>query len=430
MNCPPSTKSPPSNCCATTSLIVLLDELIVEILSRLPVKTLMQFKCVCKSWKTLISHDPSFAKLHLQRSPRNTHLLLRLFREPGWGNFDYSLISIPVSRLLESPSFVTDYQVYYQVKDITILNYPYYRLSNMDCCNIVGSCNGLICLHGASWNAAANDEDMWFCLWIPATNTLSEKFGYSTILFRYTFGYDISNDGYKVVAFSSFSDEKLKVFCLTDNVWRDIPTFPIVPFDLCHRRFNCHPFVSRGAYVSGTVNWLAIRNMNEYEWNDISINQFVIVSLVLATETFRQLLPPNGFVEVPPVEPSVTVLMNRLCFSHRFKGTHFVLWMMMEFGVQDSWIQFLKISFQDLQIDYGISDSLEYGSQLFLFPLYLSESDNTLIMASNQQGYGDDKSHAIIYNWRDKRVEQIKSLDNVIMWFQTRDYFESLVSTS
>jgi hypothetical protein len=74
--------------------------------------------------------------------------------------------------------------------------------------------------------------------------------------------------------------------------------------------------------------------------------------------------------------------------------------MMMEFGVQDSWIQFLKISFQDIQIDYGLSDSLEYGSQLFLFPLYLSESDDTLIMASNQQGCCDDENHAILYNWR------------------------------
>jgi len=190
----------------------------------------------------------------------------------------------------------------------------------------------------------------------------------------------------------AFSDKKVKVFCLTDNVWRDIPPFPIVPFGLYHRHFYCHPFVSHGVYVSGNVNWLAIcniQNMLEYEWNDISINQFVIVSLVLDTETYRLLLPPNGFVEVPPVEPSVTVLMVCLCFSHRFKGTHFVLWRMMEFGFQESWVQILKISLRDLQIDYGISDSLEYGSQLFLFPLYLSESDDTIIMVSNQQGYGD-----------------------------------------
>jgi len=412
MNCPPPPKSPLSNGGAPTSLIVLLDELKVEILSRLPVKTLVQFKCVCKSWKILISHDPSFAKLHLQRSSRNTHLLLI----PYWGHFDRSVVPIPVSRLLESPSII---------RDITIPNDPYYRLRKGIW--IVGSCNGLICLYDASWNAAAFYENVWFRLWNPATNALSEKFGYSTNHFRYTFGYDISNDTYKVVAFSY---DKVKVFCLTDDVWRNIPTFPIVPFDLYPRRLHCHPFVSRGVYVSGTINWLAIRNMTEYEWNDISINQFVIVSLVLATETYRQLLPPSGFVEVPPVEPCVTVLMDCLCFSHRFKGTHFILWRMMEFGVQESWTQFLKISFQDLQIDYGISDSLEYRSQLFLFPMYLSESNETLIMASNQQGYGDDENHAILYNWRDKRVEQISSLDNKILWFQIKDYVESVVSTS
>ncbi|MCI26118.1 F-box/kelch-repeat protein, partial [Trifolium medium] len=78
-----------------TSLMVLLDELIADILSRLPVKTLMQIKCVCKSWKTLISDDPSFAKLHLQRSPRSTHLLLL----PAWNrpdeDFDCSVLPFP-----------------------------------------------------------------------------------------------------------------------------------------------------------------------------------------------------------------------------------------------------------------------------------------------------------------------------------------------
>jgi len=36
--------------------------------------------------------------------------------------------------------------------------------------------------------------------------------------------------------------------------------------------------------VSGTINWLAIRDKSEYEWNDITVKQFVIVSLDLATE--------------------------------------------------------------------------------------------------------------------------------------------------
>jgi len=125
------------------------------------------------------------------------------------------------------------------------------------------------------------------------------------------------------------------------------------------------------------------------------------------------------------------MLMDCLCFSHRFRGTNFVIWKMMEFGVQESWNQFLKISFQNLHIDNGISDNLAYGSQLFLLPLCVSESSNTLIMASNQRGLinGYHHQHAILYNWRENKVEQI-STNNQIMWFHTKDYVESLVSTS
>jgi len=39
----------------------------MEVLSFLSVKYLMHFKCVCKSWKTIIS-DPTFVKLHLKIS--------------------------------------------------------------------------------------------------------------------------------------------------------------------------------------------------------------------------------------------------------------------------------------------------------------------------------------------------------------------------
>ncbi|RHN63682.1 putative F-box domain-containing protein [Medicago truncatula] len=48
----------------------LPEELIVEILLRLSVKSLLQYKCVCKTWKTLLS-DPQFAKSHLLSS--NVH---------------------------------------------------------------------------------------------------------------------------------------------------------------------------------------------------------------------------------------------------------------------------------------------------------------------------------------------------------------------
>ncbi|XP_059664089.1 F-box/kelch-repeat protein At3g06240-like [Cornus florida] len=45
----------------------LTQHLIVEILSKLPVKALLRFKCVSKRWRSLIS-DPHFIKAHLNQS--------------------------------------------------------------------------------------------------------------------------------------------------------------------------------------------------------------------------------------------------------------------------------------------------------------------------------------------------------------------------
>jgi len=64
-----SKPSPPS--------ATLPDKLITEILSRLPVKSLIQMKSVCKSWKTLIS-NPSFIKIHTLIF---VHVVINLFKQ-------------------------------------------------------------------------------------------------------------------------------------------------------------------------------------------------------------------------------------------------------------------------------------------------------------------------------------------------------------
>ncbi|KAK2406996.1 F-box/kelch-repeat protein [Trifolium repens] len=50
-------------------------DLVEEILCRLPVKFLLQLRCVCKSWNSLISHH-KFAKKHLSMSTtRRLHII-------------------------------------------------------------------------------------------------------------------------------------------------------------------------------------------------------------------------------------------------------------------------------------------------------------------------------------------------------------------
>ncbi|KAL6128032.1 hypothetical protein ACLB2K_071390 [Fragaria x ananassa] len=57
-------------------LCSLDNDVIVSILSKLPVISLLRFRCVCKSWRALIS-DPSFSRMHLSSmNTKSSKLLL------------------------------------------------------------------------------------------------------------------------------------------------------------------------------------------------------------------------------------------------------------------------------------------------------------------------------------------------------------------
>ncbi|RHN46972.1 putative F-box associated interaction domain-containing protein [Medicago truncatula] len=251
--------------------------------------------------------------------------------------------------------------------------------------------------------------------------------------FKFNFGFDNATDTYKVVASRYNPKDELrsnvKILSLSDNVWRDIESFPVVPLEFDYpegyeRDVNC------GVYLSRTLNWLAIHNHLNYYSKDITIEQFVILSLDLGTETYNKYLLPRDFDEVPFMAPMVHVLGGCLCFSYS-KDTYFVIWRMMKFGAKDSWTQFLKISYQDLQIDY---DFFGYKPTLLLVPLLLYEDGHTLIFKNRYNESDYYGNNAILYNCRDNKLRRTKittgtyTCKDYICWYSTMDYAESLVS--
>ncbi|KAK7266473.1 hypothetical protein RIF29_19117 [Crotalaria pallida] len=116
---------------------VLPDEHVVDILSWLPVKSLMRFKSVSKSWNSLICH-PNFVKLHLQRSrPKHTDVLIIYDQNRGRGGGGdecavpcsvRSLLYNAATALFEQPAYpLTEYRVVDScdglttVREITVL---------------------------------------------------------------------------------------------------------------------------------------------------------------------------------------------------------------------------------------------------------------------------------------------------------------------
>lgn len=275
---------------------------------------------------------------------------------------------------------------------------------------IIGSCNGLICLISSQVN-------FFFYLWNPATRSLSQTLGsftdpVSPPNFKFSFGYDNLTHRFKVVA---FRPNEVRVFSFGDNVWRNIQCFPTYPYfysSICHK--NC-------VYLSNSLVWVALRpndfvDSSCYHWKDLILNvdQYVIVSLDLGTETNTQWLLPRGLDEVSPVMPIVSVLMDCLCFSYYTKGNDFVIWQMRQFGIEESWTKFLNFNHQNVHRVY----SCAWHSQFY--PLHVFENGDTLILARNQE-------QVIRYNKRHNRVYETRITNN-IYWYLANQFVESLVS--
>jgi F-box interacting protein len=254
--------------------------------------------------------------------------------------------------------------------------------------------------------------------WNPATRSLSDKLGYFRISdkelkFKFSYGYDNLTNKYKVVA---FRPNEVKLFTLGENIWRNIQNFPVDPYHCTHNPYNC------GVHLSNSINWFALRNHETYVnvyplWKDliITVDQFVIISLDLGMETYTQLRFPQGLNEVPKVMPTVSILMNCLCFTHYSKGNDFVIWQMREFGIEDSWIQLFKFSYQHQHCTRLCSVDCN------LLPLHALENDDTLILAILED--------LICYNRRENKLVKLPRINEFTNWFDAKHYVESLVST-
>ncbi|CAJ2638624.1 unnamed protein product [Trifolium pratense] len=282
---------------SSLSLPTLPFDLIPEILSRLPVKSLLQFRCVCKSWKSLIS-DSKFAKKHLTLSTmhtlhcisyrHNVHVLLKSY------SLDYVLTNITQTQFPSSDSNVL----------------------------LVGSCNGIIFL-------VSDGKDLvQLQLWNPSIRKfkelppISKPHRFAGI---YGFGYDPISDNYKVVVVSSdltrgdFNKNELKVHTLGTDSWKSVSEFP---FAIVYAQ-------PLGQYVSGTINWLVFMGIKRF-----------IASFDLGNECYREVLLPDDSVQVYKNKLSLSVLRDCLCM---ISGED--VWVMKEYGNKESWTKLFTISY-------------------------------------------------------------------------------------
>ena len=296
-------------------------ELIIQIMLRLPVKSLIRFKCVCKSWLSLIS-DPHFAKSHFALSTA-THTNRIVFMS----TLALETRSIDFEASLNDDSASTSLNLNFMTPE---------SYSNLE---IKSSCRGFIVLTCSSsiylWNPSTGHHKQ---IPFPPSN-LDAK--YSCCL--YGFGYDHSRDDYLVVLVSYDTSidlvednisSHLKFFSLRANTWNEIecPGFG---------KYSHFPYYMNATLFNGTIHWFSFRH-------DLSMD--VIVGFDLVDRKLFEMLFPDGF-DHEPIDCDLWIFGEFLSLWAMEDGT-IEIWVMKEYKVHSSWVKTLVLYIDDISIEY------------------------------------------------------------------------------
>ncbi|MED6118874.1 hypothetical protein PIB30_006663 [Stylosanthes scabra] len=309
----------------------LPDDIVEEILLRLPASSLVPLKSVCRSWRTLISSS-KFADQHFQRS-----ILVdpEIIVYCSVNNIHRRMEVFPIRSLLEN----TRVEPTTKVASMNV-GKGYVR--------IVGSCNGLLCLI----HVRCVPNTTGAILWNPCTGFTSQPTPEIPGFFAYGgFGYDHTSNSYKLFMTVKVSkhDERTIIYTFTPNnsSWRTIETFDFSLLGHPHNRshFPIDDDNDVGVFVSGsnTLNW----NCQRYGFDILKVDD--VISLDLGKESYTILsLPERDPEDNCSMNVELSLLRNCLavCFEH--KRTHWALWIMKEYGVTESWTRLALVPCQVL----------------------------------------------------------------------------------
>ncbi|XP_074265210.1 putative F-box/LRR-repeat/kelch-repeat protein At1g11620 [Silene latifolia] len=218
-------------------------ELCTQIFVNLPAKTLLRFRCVCKSWSSIID-DPDFVNMHFKTSQitsRNNNNLLvdleGLIRNTGY------MLTVCEAETLRKTDLIFSKSTSYTYQ-------------------IIGSCNGLFLVERFCRPYYRKELRLWNPCIRKSLPLPVSPFG-SLVGTKYLFGFASHSQDYKVVAMT-FDDIEagltgktyVAVYTLSDQKWTvrndqfDI-TFPnnisiIKPFDS----------LSTAVFCRGSAYWL------------------------------------------------------------------------------------------------------------------------------------------------------------------------------
>jgi F-box interacting protein len=315
----------------------LPNEVIAEILSRLPVKSVIRFRCVSKTWCSLIS-SPHFIATHLSRTLSNPQYPSNLV----FHHFDYPFKKdrSPAIRihLLSLDAEVQNRSLVTQEFDVSNRKDPSDFIASRcsyDCMEVIGSSNGLFCLTSGFDSYVLCNPCIQKAISIPHPNIGLRGLETQT----HGFGYCPKTDDYKVVRIvhaEGTTHSLVEIYTLRTGAWRSFMALG-PPY------YFREPFGSpslRNIFFNGAVHWPARTPEHQRPFRHL------IVSFDIEDEVFREMAMPKSLQGAETFELFMAVVDGLLALIPYGDDQDVPVWVMKEYGRAESWTKQFDIKFE------------------------------------------------------------------------------------
>ncbi|XP_075643146.1 F-box/kelch-repeat protein At3g06240-like [Castanea sativa] len=317
-------------------------DIVLNILARLPVKSVIRFRYISKSYDSSIT-NPNFISTHL-KNIKDSH--------DNDNGFVIHMPSVTANIGFQRPvCTVALDRTFDRISELGIpfdFHYIYTQ--------IVGSCNGLLCF--------ANSANVVY-LWNPSIRMFKKL--PDTCLGQLKdvtlgFAYHPENNDYKVVRISCLSlfTHEIEVYTLSSDSWRSVGTASLTATNVMFYDKN-YPLPI--PLVNGALHWVS--NVVEGEKN---CRSRMIMAFDVNSERFRELALPDGSVDENTFQTFLALFKGKLAliaWEHSEQpGTQYSVWVMKEYGVVESWNKLFVVPFE--RVAHCIAFT-EYGSLLVCY---------------------------------------------------------------
>ncbi|XP_008226228.1 PREDICTED: F-box/kelch-repeat protein At3g23880-like [Prunus mume] len=328
-------------------------EIIHEILFRLPVKSLINCTSVCKPWRSMVMNQ-SFIHAHFSHTvdfANQKDIDLLLFHKiSGSGSTIYCHNTVIHEVEIEVYSLHYDNKAFDVHSEIEFPIAPKKKLLNPHL-RVVGTCNGLICL--------ADDISAYgynFFLWNPTIRKLLTLPGPGITFWTHGaynasigFGFDAMTNDYKVVRLVTLMDEVerptlAEVYSLATGTWSS----PACVSPTCRIEM-----AASNAFVNGILHWPVVSNGNHC---------YFILTFDLGNEVFCMIPMPKIIqwnfnlglrLSVSDDRKSIALFMRdkgherpheNFMINNSREDSVLDIWVMKEYGRKESWTKLITLS--------------------------------------------------------------------------------------